>query len=513
MTPTKAAPTEPVLAVTGLEKAFGVTRALDGVSLTLRAGEIHALLGGNGSGKSTFIKALAGVQPADSGSVSMGSTSVSARDLTPIWARDAGLRFVHQNSSTFSDLTVSENLHLGEGLGSRLIGPVRWKALNERSARVLDQFKISATPTSRLGDLGQATQAMIAIARALMNQDSETGHVLVLDEPTAALPANEANQLLRSLTELSSAGHTILYVTHRLQEVLDIADRATVFRDGRVACELEHGEMSHEVLVQEIMGRKPDGVVDRRSTLSNTPVVLDVSRLQGGPIHDATFDVHEGEVVGLAGVVGAGRSSLLRMLFGDLPASSGSIRVGGDNVAPKSPRDAMAAGVALVPEDRALDAVFADMTVTENLGMCSTGQYYRRGLYAHRSEGRDARDLVTRFLVKTSAVEAPVSSLSGGNQQKVVLGRWMRRNPRLLLLDEPTQGVDVAARAEIWTLVREATSAGASALVASSDFEELARVCDRVLILRGGRIANNLVGSTLTEENVTRLAMTDGEPR
>lgn len=498
----------PVFRVVDVRKAFGGTQALDGVSFDLARGSIHALLGGNGSGKSTVIKVMAGVHQADGGELEAHGDRFDASTMTPARARDVGLRFVHQQQSSFPDLTVAENLIIGRGFGRGPVTRVPWRSVHKRAATVLERFQINAEPTTRLGDLGPATQAMVVIARALQDQEGEDEGVLVLDEPTASLPASEVELLLEALKRYAAAGQTILYVTHRLDEVLRIADRATVFRDGRVAGTIDRDELTHQALVDLIMGRRVEQILERSHEPAADKVILRATGLTAGPVRGASLTVHEGEIVGLAGLLGSGRSTVLRSLFGSVELEAGTIELDGRELRLTTPRDGVAAGIAYVPEDRLHEAAFPELSVLANLGMASTRTYFHRGRIRHRAERRDAKALVDLYLIKTSSIDAPFTAMSGGNQQKVILARWMRRAPRLLLLDEPTQGVDVGARAEIWQLVRQAVDAGAGTLVVSSDYEELSRVCDRVLVLRQGRVAAELRGSDLTEEHLDHLTWT-----
>ncbi|UGS34385.1 sugar ABC transporter ATP-binding protein [Capillimicrobium parvum] len=506
---TEAVGAQPVLRILGVEKTFGATVALGGVSFDLARGSVHALLGGNGSGKSTMIKILAGVYHADAGELELQGARLDARAMTPARAHAAGLRFVHQQQSTFPEMTVAENLAIGHGFDTDGLSRIRWRALRRRAREILDRYGIDADPRTELGRLSPASQAMVAIARALQDQDGEHEGVLVLDEPTASLPAGEVELLLSAIKRYAAAGQAILFVTHRLEEVLRAADRATVLRDGQVVTTVERAQMDHGSLVELIMGRRVEQALTEIHPVGGRgQVVMRAQGLAGGPIQEVSFAASAGEIVGLAGLLGSGRSSVLRMLFGAGPVEAGAIELDGRSVRFTQPRQAMAAGVAYTPEDRLSEAAFADMSVAENLGIATTGRYFRRGRLRHRAERRDARALAEAYHVKAASVEAPFSSMSGGNQQKVVLARWMRRDPRLLLLDEPTQGVDVGSRAEIWQLVRGAVEAGAAAIVVSSDMEELPRVCDRVLVLRDGRIAAEVGGAELTEERLNHLLLT-----
>jgi ribose transport system ATP-binding protein len=496
----------PVLRVRGVHKAFAATQALAGVSVDLQRHSIHALVGGNGSGKSTLIKILAGVYPGDAGTIEIRGTKIDARAMSPARAREAGLHFVHQQQSTFIDLSVADNLAIGHGFIQTKYGRVRWTKTHRRTREILERFHIDASPTARLGDLSPASQTMVAIARALQDQEGRSDGVLILDEPTASLPRSEVDLLLRALRRYADAGQTILYVTHRLDEVFQVADRTTVFRDGRVAATAEQATLRHDSLVELIMGRKIELALVRGSQHTRTGrELIRAEGLRGGPIQDASFVAHQGEIVGIAGLLGSGRSSILRMIFGATPIEGGSLTIAGRQQSFGSPRDAIDSGVTYVPEDRLVDAAFPTMTVAENLNLATTSDYFERGRLRHRAERRDAATLVERYLVKASSLNALFTSISGGNQQKIVLARWMRVNPRVLLLDEPTQGVDVGARAEIWHLVRRAVDDDAVALVVSSDMEELTRVCDRVVVLRDRRIVADVPAEDLSEDRIDHL--------
>ena len=381
--------------------------------------------------------------------------------------------------------------------------------MRRRAGALLERFEIDARPDDAMDRLGPAAQMMVAIARALQDEDGEPGaaRILVLDEPTAALPAAEAHLLLEALTRYARAGQTILYVTHRLDEVVQIADRATVLRDGKLVTTVQRGEFDHASLVRLIMGRTVAALAAPSHDVPHGNPLLEARDLAGGPVAGASFSLYPGEIVGVAGLLGSGRSSLLRLLFGLLSPAGGELTIDGETVALGAPRAAMRRGIAYVPEDRPKDAAFADLDVTENMGMACTTRYFKRGRMRHRQERRDAAGLMATYRIKAASPTARFASLSGGNQQKAILARWLRRDPRILLLDEPTQGVDVGARLEIWQLVRAAVEGGATALVVSSDFEELPAVCDRVLVMRAGRIVAELSGPDLDPSRLDDVAM------
>ncbi|HEX5713701.1 MAG TPA: sugar ABC transporter ATP-binding protein [Solirubrobacterales bacterium] len=486
-------------------KSFNATQALDDVSLELGKGSVHALLGGNGSGKSTLVKLIAGVERADAGVLEVRGRRHQLSAMTPALARAEGLHFVHQQTSVFPTLSVAENLAIGRGFETGRGGRIEWRRARARAAAVLERFQIEADPRQPLGELGPARQTMVAIARALQDQDSDGEGVLLLDEPTASLPAPEVALLLAALRRYAAAGQAIVYVTHRLEEVFAVADRATLLRDGRVVGTVEPGALDHDSLAELMMGRSV-AQIERLRGRPEGAVVLAARGLAAGPLAPLDLELRAGEVVGAAGLIGSGRSALLGALFGARPLRSGQVWIDGARREVGSPAAAIAAGLAYVPQDRQRDAAFPELSVGENLSLSVVPDYWHRGVLNRRRERRDALGLFDSFLIAAASPEAPLRTLSGGNQQKVVLARWLRRDPRVLLLDEPTQGVDVGARAEIYELVHGAVAAGATALVSSSDFEELARICDRVIVLRKGRVAGQLGAPELDAERLARLA-------
>ena len=505
MTAGAAADRAIALSARSLSKVYSGTVALDGLDLDVRAGEIHALLGGNGSGKSTAIKILAGVVAAEPGGrIETGGQAGRADQWSPALAHAAGLRFVHQQPAVFPELTIAENLALGEGFPTGPGRRIQWSALNRRTAELLERYHIAAMPTMPLGALAAVDRSRVAIIRALQDRDEADSGVLVLDEPTAALPGPEVDQLLGALRGYAAAGQTILYVSHRLDEALSVADRVTVLRDGRKVATVDTAGLSEGQLIELIVGRPIERLFPAVAQDLPDEAVLTVRGAVGGPLRGATLSARKGEVLGIAGLLGSGRSELLRMIFGAYPMLAGRLTLDGQAYRPVSPSAAMAAGVAYVPEERQADALFHGESVRHNLSAGQAGEYFRRLLFRHGQERRDASRSIGEFLVRTASDRHPVQTLSGGNQQKVVLARWLRQRPRLLLLDEPTQGVDVGARSEIYQLVRRATAAGTSVILVASDLEELAHACDRVAVLKDGRITA-VVQQPLDAHQLTEL--------
>jgi ribose transport system ATP-binding protein len=498
----------PALRLAHLSKTFVGTRALVDVDLTVNVGEIHALVGGNGSGKSTLIKILAGVYQADPGGTIevAGASPVPADHWNPNRAFAAGMRFVHQNPGVFNTLTVAENIAIGHGFPTTA-GRIRWNDLRKRTQELIDRYAIRATPDAPLIALNPADRTMVAVARALQDVGSglDAGGLLVLDEPTSALPAADIEVLLTALRRCAAAGQTILYVSHRIDEVLALADRVTVLRDGYRVATQPALELTEAKLVELIAGRSVATDSRARAVGGGADVVLQLHQVDAGRLRGIDLTVRRGEVLGIAGLQGSGRSTLLRTIFGAVPIQSGSIVLNGQMARFSRPGRAIAAGVSYVPEDRR-EAVFAAQSVRENISAGGVMAYWRRLRLQHGHERRDAVEAMRSFLVRAASDKAPLATLSGGNQQKVVLARWLRRQPPVILLDEPTQGVDVGARQEIYELIQRSADAGAAVMVASNDFEELVRVCGRVVVLRDGRIVGEQVAPHLDSHRLTELA-------
>lgn len=493
------------LCVTALSKTFPGTRALRAVSLAVRRGEIHALLGGNGSGKSTLVKVLAGVHPGDAG----GTIEVGERPSdrwSPPTAKAAGVRVVHQDLAVFEDLTVAENLAVGLGFETGRTGGIRWRALHRHADAVLRRFHIDAAPGMPVRDLRPSDRTMLAVVRALQDQEGRHHGVLVLDEPTAALPDADAQRLLSALRRYAAAGHTIVVVSHRLDEVLSIADRVSVMRDGALVATLDAHGVTEERLVELIAGRVRRPVLSASVTPRLEKAILEVRDLAGGPVAAASFELRAGEVLGVAGLAGAGGPELLRMLFGADAVDAGRISFLGHSVRFRTPRDAVRAGIAYVSAQRSTEGVFPALSIRENLTAARFRTYWRRLRLDHRDEREDATRSIEAFSIKTPSDQGPMATLSGGNQQKVVLARWLQQRPRVLLLDQPTQGVDVAARAQIHGFIRAAAHEGTAIVVVSSDFEELALLSDRALVLDSGRIVAELHRPHIDRHRLTTLA-------
>lgn len=494
-----------IVVVRNVSLSFGGTQALDDVSFAIRRGSVHALLGGNGSGKSTLIKVLAGVHQADAGWIEVDGNRINASRTTPNWATDVGLRFVHQAVGTFDGFSVAENFALGSSYAVSGTGRIDWERLHKRVRETLDRFGVHVDPGAMLNALRPAERTLVAVARAL--EDEQNSAVLILDEPTAALPPHEVDMVHDAIRGYVAQGHTVVIVSHRVDEVLEIATDATFLRDGRHLLTRSATGMDERMLMQQIAGidaQPTKKLFGRRTSL---PVTLQVSHLAAGALTDVSFNLRKGEILGVSGLAGSGRSSLLRTIAGLCPRLTGQIHFDGEELrADQAPSDAIDAGIVYVPEDRAADGIFADKSIRENLTAPGLSKYTLCGRIVRTRERDAARSAIDTYGVVCTSAEAPLSSLSGGNQQKVVLARWLEMSPRLLLLDEPTQGVDIGARSALHRLIRDAAAEGTSIIVASSDARELSELCDRVIGLWMGQVVGELKDDTLSPHTCVAIA-------
>jgi ABC-type sugar transport system ATPase subunit len=489
------------LRIADLSKDFPGTRALDGVTFEVGGGRICALLGGNGSGKSTLIKILAGVVTGNPGGhVEVRGASEASDRITPEWARAVGLAFVHQDLGLFDTMTVAENVFVGLPYPRRLRG-VDWPAMRRQAQEALDRLDIAVDARRPLGALRPSERTLVAIARALRGRERFHEGVLVLDEPTARLPGAEADHLLAALRRYADAGQAALYVSHRLEEVLEVADDVAVLRDGRLVERRPRAGLDAPELVSLIVGQRIAGKPARR--VAQRPAdraALEVEDLSAGVVQEVSLTVAPGEIVGVAGLVGSGRTTLLEAVAGVRRPGRGRVRLAGEELRAGDVRAAVAAGMVYVPEDRPREGAFLGLSVAQNISAGAPQRYWRRLRFRHGEERRDAVHAVERFSIRASAVTAPLQTLSGGNQQKTVLARWLGVHPRMLLLDEPTQGVDVGARADIYEYLDAATKDGVGILLVSSDFEELLTLADRVLALSRGRVVDERARADVTRE-------------
>ncbi|MGI8748438.1 MAG: sugar ABC transporter ATP-binding protein, partial [Deinococcus sp.] len=478
-------------------------QALRGVSLDLYPGEAHALLGENGAGKSTLVKILAGVHSPDSGELSIGGQPQRFRG--PGEAREAGVAIIYQEPTLFPDLSVAENVLMGRqpraGLGGFGLGRIDTRAMNAQVGAILTDLGVQLDPARPVRGLSIADQQLVEIAKAL----SLRAQILVMDEPTAALTLAETDRLFRVVRSLRERGAAVLFITHRLEEVFAECQRVTVLRDGGWVSSGPTPDYTPDTVVRQMVGR------DLGDLYPHTPVAPGEVALElrglGSPglFQDVSFTVRQGEILGLAGLVGAGRSEVARAIFGIDPRE-GEVLVGGRVIPPLSPQAAMAAGLGLVPEDRRQQGLVMDLSIERNANLAILGQL-RRGLLMNReAEQRSALDWTSRLRLKAHRLSDPVSRLSGGNQQKVVLAKWLATGPKVLIVDEPTRGIDVGAKAEVHRTLSERSAAGLAFLMISSDLPEVLGMADRLLVMREGRLAGELSREGASEEGVMALA-------
>jgi ribose transport system ATP-binding protein len=495
-----AGPDVPLVAMRGVRKTYGGVAALTGIDFELRAGEVHALMGENGAGKSTLIRILAGAVPADSGEVLLAGSPLPVND--PIAVRRAGIAVIHQELALVPALSAADNLWLGQERHGRAV-PDR-EAERAEAARLLSRLGMNFDPRTKVHRLGVAARQAIEIARAL----AMNAKVIVMDEPTAALEPADADRLLAIVAELRQSGVGIIYVSHRLEEVFRIADRITVLRDGGSVATLPAAQLDQQRLIELMVGRSLDTEYPVR--VSNPGAIrLAVRNLALPPrVHDVSFEVRAGEIVGLVGLVGAGRSETLRALFGAERPAGGEVWLDGRRFAPASPRQAIAAGIGFVPEDRKTQAIVPNAGVIENVALPSLGDWSSGGVIDRRRQrleyGRQAEALGIRCARPGQAIR----TLSGGNQQKAILARWLARPCGLLLVDEPTRGIDVGAKREIYELLNTLTGRGMAVVMATSDLPEALAMADRLVVFREGRVAGEIRSPRdATQEDVMRLAV------
>ena len=490
-----------LLAVRGVTKRFAGTLALDRLDLDIYAGEVHALLGENGAGKSTFIKVLAGVYLPDAGQIELEGTALHFGRGVP-----DGVAFIHQDLALVDTMSVMENIGHVSGFPRRA-GLISWSELRRKSEQTLQTLEADIDPATSVGRLSQAQKSIVAIARAFATPNVR---LLVLDEPTASLPEEDVARVFRTLQRLKQQAVGMIFVTHRLDEVFRIADRVSVMRDGKRVFTTTTRDADRESLVKAIVGRPPDEMFVHNTMPAPGRVIVDFEDVLAGAAGPCTFSARAGEAVALVGLEGAGQSDIGRVLVGDVPLESGRIRLDGALYDRPSARRAVELGVGFISAKRVEESSAVNQSVRENLFVNPTiPNRGSRGWINPTEERQDARGLMTRFNVRAPGSEATMAALSGGNQQKVVLARWLAANRKLLVLEEPTAGVDVGAKAEIYRLLLESQQRGCAVLMVSSDFEEVCGVASRALIFYRGRIIAELDGANLTIARLIRAALGD----
>lgn len=491
----------------GICKRYPGVQALNDASLEVRAGEVHALVGENGAGKSTLMKILSGAVIRDSGDIILNGESVNLGD--PIKARRLGISTIYQELTLVPQLTVAENIFLGKA-PARWPGVIDWSGMRREATRILNELGVSLDPDAPVRTLRIAQQQMVEVARAL----TDSARILIMDEPTSTLSEREVAQLFAIIKRLTADGVAVIYISHRLAEVFRIAQRVTVLRDGCVVATHGIADVSAPQLVQLMANRDISDHYPRRSRARGEEL-LRVEGIGGGPLQDVSFVLHRGEVLGIAGLVGAGRTRLARAIVGADRAARGRIAICGSTVRIATPADAVRARIGFLPEDRKQHGLAVGLSVERNIAMSHLKALSRLGVIDRGGERREAQDSIASLRIRTPGPEQTVINLSGGNQQKVVMAKWLTAQAEILIFDEPTRGIDVAARHDIYLLINRVVESGAGVIMISSDLPEVLGMSDRVLVMRGGAIQAELSATEATDTGVLQaaLGLSDRETR
>lgn len=496
----------PILEVKGITKSFVGVNALDNVSLCVKKGKVHGLIGANGAGKSTLIKILSGVQMPDSGEIFINGQEVKIPN--PHTATTLGISVIHQELSLVEDFNIIENITLGMPKKTTL-GMINWDKMYEDVEKVVKRLKLNIPLTTQLKELSVANKWLVFIARALY-QDAK---LIAMDEPTASLSESEVELLFDVIKDLTeNQGIAIIYVSHRLDEIMEICDEITVMRDGKKIFYSDTKNITKEQIIDVIAGYHISSENIALKDVKDSEVLLEVNSIYANEkVHDVSFKLNKGEILGLTGLVGAGRTELARMIFGEDRVKRGNMLFHGKPYNPKHPKDAINKGIVLVPEDRRTEGLILNKSVNFNINLPNL--FYTRSvkwlpIVNSRKSAEISKDIIKRLLVKASNENTNILNLSGGNQQKIVIGKWLKSDPELVILDEPTRGVDVGARAEIYNIIKEMASRGTSFLIISSDFEELPGLCNRVIVMKEGKVSGELTDVMISKDEILKLCYT-----
>ncbi|MEQ1769880.1 MAG: sugar ABC transporter ATP-binding protein [Devosia sp.] len=490
---------EPRLSIRNVTKTFPGVRAVDSVTFEVLPGEVHALMGENGAGKSTLMHLVAGVYAPDAGDIELDGHSLAGLDERG--AAEAGIAMVFQERSLVGALSVAENIFVGRQPANRL-GIIKLDTMFADARRVLTELGVDLDPRRRVETLSPGEQQMVEIAKGL----SRDLKVLILDEPTSSLTIKEGRQLFDVVRKLAARGISIVYVSHRMAEIFEISDRLTILKDGRVTGVRDTAIVTEREVVALMVGRELSFAPDPRRVPADAPIVLEISNLAAAPVLDASLTLRRGEIVCLAGLLGAGRTETCEAVFGARQVTAGTISIKGRPFRPLSPSDAMAAGISMLPEDRKESGLFLDFAISDNVAAANLQAYTHAGLLSRREMVAVAKEFVGRLRIATPDTERDVRSLSGGNQQKVLLAKWLARKPEILIVDEPTRGVDVGAKADIYRIIRELAADGMAVLVVSSDLPEVLALAHRIVVMAEGRTVGEMDATGATEQAILELA-------
>ncbi|AVJ19899.1 ribose ABC transporter ATP-binding protein RbsA [Serratia rhizosphaerae] len=491
---------QPLLQLTGIDKAFPGVKALSGAALSVYPGRVMALVGENGAGKSTMMKVLTGIYSKDAGSVRFLGKEVAFHG--PKASQDAGIGIIHQELNLIPQLTIAENIFLGREFVNRF-GRIDWKRMYAEADKLLQRLNLRYSSHRLVGELSIGDQQMVEIAKVL----SFESQVIIMDEPTDALTDTETASLFKVINELKAAGCGIVYISHRMKEIFEVCDDVTIFRDGQFIAERPVNELQEERLIEMMVGRKLEDQYPRLN-LPRGNKRLEVSQLSGPGVHDVSFTLYRGEILGVAGLMGAGRTELMKILYGAATRKSGSVRLDGREVLCRSPQDGLANGIVYISEDRKRDGLVLGMSVKENMSLTALRYFSRTGGSLKQAEERQAvGDFIRLFNIKTPSMEQPIGLLSGGNQQKVAIARGLMTRPKVLILDEPTRGVDVGAKKEIYQLINQFKQEGLSIILVSSEMPEVLGMSDRVLVMHEGHISGEFPIEQATQEALMAAAV------
>ena len=483
----------------GIDKAFGGNKVLRNAGLTINNGEIHALIGENGAGKSTLMKILTGVYTKDAGTVIVDGKEVSYKN--PKEAEEAGIVFIHQELNVLFDLTVEENMFMGKEITNRL-GVCDTKAMRNEVNRVLDKLGVRINPNTRMDRLSIGQQQMIEIAKALMID----AKVIIMDEPTAALTQSETQILFQIIKNLKEKGVSIIYISHRMEEIFELSDRITVLRDGQYIATKRTIDTDMNDVVKMMIGREIGERYPERNSKIGT-VIFEVKNLNcPGLFKDISFQVHAGEVLGVSGLMGAGRTEIMKAIFGDMPNVTGKIFIDEEEVINKNPRQAMKNGIGFITEDRKLEGLMIEDSIMKNISIANLGKISKNGVIQNKLEKNLIKENIEELHIKCIGPSHECTNLSGGNQQKVVFAKWIDTDPKVLILDEPTRGVDIGAKKEIYNIINKLAATGVGIIMVSSELPEVLGMSDRIMVVREGKITGILPKEKANQENIMTLA-------
>ncbi|MGT2958135.1 D-xylose ABC transporter ATP-binding protein [Streptococcus bovimastitidis] len=481
-----------------ISKSFGNNKVLEKIDLSIESGQIHALMGENGAGKSTLMNILTGLFPATSGQIFIDGKEMTFAN--PQEAEEFGISFIHQEMNTWSEMSVLDNLFLGREI-KKGFGILDKKTMTLKAKEAFKRLEVDIPLNKAIGELSVGQQQMIEIAKCLLTKVS----ILIMDEPTAALTERETGNLFRVIRSLKNEGVGIIYISHRMEEIFKITDLVTVMRDGLVVDTVPTAETNPHQLVQKMVGRElNDFYPEKTATIGD--VAFEVKNLSGQGFEDVSFSVHKGEILGFSGLMGAGRTEVMRALFGLDTKKAGSVIIDGQEVDIKNPAQAIAKGIGFLTEDRKDEGLILDFSIQDNMTLPSTKEFSKKGFFDEKTSKTFSQQLIDRLRIKSGSPQLPVGNLSGGNQQKVVLAKWIGIAPKVLILDEPTRGVDVGAKREIYQLMNELAERGVPIVMVSSDLPEILGVSDRIMVMHEGRIKGQLSREEATQEKVMQLA-------